>query len=278
MARPEKVQAVSEIKERMESADAVFAAEYAGLSVKQQQELRRGLRGSDAEFKVVKMTLARRASDELALAEFDEFLVGPTGLTFANDAVSAAKVLAEFAKANDGLVIKGGLLGGDVLSADRVGELAKIDSLEVLLAKLAGAIKAPLSKVAGMLAALPRNTASAFQQLLDKKESEAPAPEAPAAEAAADEVAAEEPAAEEPAAEEPAAEESATEVSAADSSDAAETEEAEAPAQDSADEVEPKADAAADDTESASGDDEDEATDSTETTDDEEPATAAEEE
>ncbi|MBT8214731.1 MAG: 50S ribosomal protein L10 [Acidimicrobiia bacterium] len=259
MARPEKVQAVSEIKERMESADAVFAAEYAGLSVKQQQELRRGLRGSDAEFKVVKMTLARRASDELALAEFDEFLVGPTGLTFANDAVSAAKVLAEFAKANDGLVIKGGLLGGDVLSADRVGELAKIDSLEVLLAKLAGAIKAPLSKVAGMLAALPRNTASAFQQLLDKKESEAPASEAPAAE-------------------EPAAEEPAAEVPAADSSDAAETEEAEAPAQDSADEAEPKAEAAADDTESASGDDEDEATDSIETTDDEEPATAAEEE
>lgn len=186
MARPEKVQAVTDIKEQIEGSDAVFVAEYAGLSVKQQQALRRGLKDSDAEFKVVKMTLARRAADELELSELDEFLTGPTGLTFANDAVGAAKVLDAFARDNAGLVIKGGLLGRDILSAERVGQLAKIEPLEVLLAKIAGAMKAPMAKVAGVLAALPRNAASVFSQLLDKKEAAGPAEVAEPA-AAADE-------------------------------------------------------------------------------------------
>ena len=98
MPRPEKVQAVAEIKERLEQARAVFLAEYAGLSVKEQQTLRRGLREGGAEFKVVKMTLARRAAAELELAELDELLLGPTGLAFAEgDPVTAAKALKEFA-------------------------------------------------------------------------------------------------------------------------------------------------------------------------------------
>ncbi|MFO7700580.1 MAG: 50S ribosomal protein L10 [Acidimicrobiia bacterium] len=172
MPRPEKVQAVAEIKERLEGAQAVFLAEYAGLSVKDQQVLRRELRANGAEFKVVKMTLARRAADDLEIETLDELLLGPTGLAFADgDPVRAAKVLKDFAKSHDVFVIKGGLLGLEFLTPERISELADIEPREVLLAKLAGAMKAPMVNMAGLLAALPRNTASVLSQLLERKES-----------------------------------------------------------------------------------------------------------
>jgi len=169
MPRPEKVAAVSEIKDRLSGAQAVFLAEYAGLSVKAQQALRRGLRAKDAEFQVVKMTLARRAAAELELEELGAMLMGPTGLTFADgDAAAAAKVLKDFAAANEVFTIKGGLLGTTVLSAERIGELAEIEPRPVLLAKLAGLFQAPASAMAGLLATLPRGAATMFQQLLDR--------------------------------------------------------------------------------------------------------------
>jgi large subunit ribosomal protein L10 len=190
MPRPEKVQAVAEIKERLEQAQAVFLAEYAGLSVKEQQELRRGLTAAQSEFKVVKMTLARRAAAELEIAELDELLLGPTGIAFAEgDPVTAAKALKDFARENDAFTVKGGLLGRDFLSPERISELADIESREVLLAKLAGLMQAPMANLAGLLAAMPRNMAYAMQQLVEKKEEagdDAPAPEkAPEAEAEA---------------------------------------------------------------------------------------------
>ena len=172
MPRPEKVQAVAEIKERIEGAQAVFLAEYAGLSVKEQQDLRRELRAKGAEFKVVKMTLARRAADDLEIDTLDELLLGPTGLAFADgDPVGAAKVLKDFSKDHDVFVVKGGLLGLEFLTPEKISELADIEPRDVLLAKIAGAMKAPMANMAGLLAALPRNTASVLQQLLDKKES-----------------------------------------------------------------------------------------------------------
>ena len=194
MARPEKVQAVAEIKERLERAQAVFLAEYAGLSVKQQQTLRRGLREGGAEFQVVKMTLARRAAAELELSDLDELFIGPTGLAFADgDPVTAAKALKDFAKENEAFTIKGGLLGSEFLTPERISELADIESREVLLSKIAGAMQAPMANLAGLLAALPRNLASAIQQLVEKME-EAGGGEAPAAEAdSSDEAAAADP-------------------------------------------------------------------------------------
>ncbi len=197
MPRPEKVQAVAEIKARLAESQAVFLAEFTGLSVKEQQELRRGLRESEAEFKVVKMTLARRAADELGLDVLDELLAGPTALTFAHgDPAAVAKVLKEFAKEHPALSVKGGLLGGELLPAERVDELAELEPREVLLAKLAGAFEAPLVRMAGLLAALPRNMATALSQLVERREQEGPAPAAEA-EAAGEEGAA---GAEEPAA------------------------------------------------------------------------------
>jgi len=178
MPRPEKVQAVAEIKERIEGAQAVFLAEYAGLSVKDQQSLRRQLRASGAEFKVVKMTLARRAADDLDLPSLEPLLWGPTGVTYADgDPVGVAKVLKDFAKDHSVFLVKGGLLGADFLSPERIEELAEIEPRDVLLARIAGAMKAPMANMAALLAALPRNTASVLQQLLDKKQAASP-PEA----------------------------------------------------------------------------------------------------
>jgi len=175
MPRPEKVRAVAEIKERLDEAQAVFLAEYAGLSVKEQQSLRRELRANEAEFKVVKMTLARRAAAELDIDSLDEMLLGPTGLTFADgDPVGAARALRDFAKGHEVFLVKGGLLGREFLSPERVNQLADLEPRDVLLAKVAGAFQAPLAKAAGLFAALPRNTASAIQQLIEKLEKDAP--------------------------------------------------------------------------------------------------------
>jgi large subunit ribosomal protein L10 len=231
MPRPEKVQAVADIKERFERARAVFLAEYAGLSVMDQQSLRRSLRAQGAEFKVVKMTLARRAADELDIEGLDELLLGPTGLAFAEeDAVTAAKALKDFAKAHEVFTIKGGLLGSDFLTPERISELAEIEPRDVLLARLAGAMQAPMANLAGLLEAMPRNFASMLQQLVDKKASDAP--EAAEEPAAADEAPADEEAPEaEPEAAEDAAPEAAEEPAAAD----------EAPADEEAPEAEPEA-------------------------------------
>jgi large subunit ribosomal protein L10 len=178
MARPEKIQAVADIKEQWESSEAVFLTEFSGLTVAEQQALRRGLRDGGAEYKVVKMTLARRAADELKVTtEVTDLLIGPTALAFAEDPATAAKALDTFAKDHDALVIKGMLMEGDFLSPEKVKELAALDSREVLLAKIAGGLAGPMTKFAGLMSAFTRNAASMFGQLLDRKEQEAPAPE-----------------------------------------------------------------------------------------------------
>lgn len=258
MPRPEKVQAVAAIKERIEGAQAVFLAEYAGLSVKEQQKLRRELRANGAEFKVVKMTLARRATDELDIDDLDELLLGPTGLAFADgDPVGAAKALKDFSKDHEVFVVKGGLLGLEFLSPERISELADIEPREVLLAKLAGAMKAPMTNLAGLLAALPRNTASVLQQLLEKKESgEVPAPEAAAPASEADDSS--EP--EAPEAEADDADDSETESAAAPETEA-ETAEADGDADDSDTDDDASADAEAAGADAASSDAADEADD-----------------
>ena len=174
MPRPEKVQAVADIKERLDGAQAVFVTEYAGLSVKEQQVLRRQLKANGAEMKVVKMTLARLAAADMT-DELNDLLFGPTALTFADgDPAAAAKALKAFAKDHDVMIIKGGVLGAEFLSPERVSQLADLDPREVLLARIAGAFAAPMAQMAGLPAALPRNAATVFQQLLEKEKAESP--------------------------------------------------------------------------------------------------------
>ena len=184
MPRPEKVQAVADIKERLEGSVAVFLAEYAGLSVGEQQELRRGLSAAESEFKIVKMTLTRIAASELGYDDLLEGLSGPTAVAFASgDAAAAAKVLRDFAKEHTQLVLKGGLLDGEPLTPERVEQLAELDSREVLLAKMVGAFQAPMVSMAGLMAAMPRNLASMMSQLVETlpaEEAGVPEPEAAA--------------------------------------------------------------------------------------------------
>lgn len=191
MPRPEKVQAVAEIKEQIEGSRAVYLTEFRGLTVSQLQALRKSLRETGADYKVVKMTLAKLATDELGIEGISEHLVGPTALTFAHDdAVATAKALKDASKENEKLVLKAGIMSGEILLPEQVSRLAEIEPREVLLAKIAGGAKAPLFKAAGMFASFTRNGANMFSQLLEKKESgefvgaavpDAPAEEPPAA-------------------------------------------------------------------------------------------------
>ncbi len=171
--RPEKVAIVDEIATKLTAAKAVFVTEYRGLSVGALATLRGALRGTGAEHKIYKNTLARFAAAKAGLDGLQELLVGPTALTFTgDDSVAAAKALRDVARTNPLLVLKGGTLGPNVLSSDEVTALADLPSREELLAQFAGALQAPLTKTAGLLAALPSKFAYGVSALIDKLESQ----------------------------------------------------------------------------------------------------------
>ena len=171
MARPEKAAAVAEIVESFNGAAGAVLTEYRGLTVKQLQELRRSL-GANANYAVVKNTLAKIAATEVGIEGFDDLLTGPTAIAFINgDVVEAAKGLRDFAKANPTLVIKGGVLDGKPLDAKEVAKLADLESREVLLGKLAGAMLASLSQAVYLLNA-PIAQAARLAGALQAKRSE----------------------------------------------------------------------------------------------------------
>ena len=151
MARAEKQAAVAEIVESFNDSAGAVLTEYRGLTVKQLQELRRSL-GENANYAVVKNTLAKLAAKDAGIDGFDDLLTGPTAIAFIKgDVVEAAKGLRDFAKANPTLVIKGGVLDGKPLDAKEVAKLADLESREVLLGKLAGAMLASLSQAVYLL-------------------------------------------------------------------------------------------------------------------------------
>lgn len=153
MARPDKAAAVAELKNQFSSADAVVLTDYRGLTVANLKDLRRSL-GQDATYAVAKNTLTTIAAREAGIEGLDDQLVGPTAIAFVNgDVASVAKGLRDFAKANPLLIIKGGVMDGRVLNADEVKKLADLESREVLLAKLAGAMQANLQRAVFLLAA-----------------------------------------------------------------------------------------------------------------------------
>lgn len=168
--RPDKVAIVEEITAKLNESVAVFVSEYRGMKVGQMANLRAPLRAAGAEHKVYKNTLARLAATDAGYESLNEYLLGPTALTFVTgDSVAAAKALLDQSKANPLLVIKGGVLGDAPMTADDVKALASLPSREVLLAQLAGAFQAPLVKTAGLLQALPRNFAYGLSALIDQK-------------------------------------------------------------------------------------------------------------
>jgi large subunit ribosomal protein L10 len=151
MARAEKQAAVAEIVESFNGSAGAVLTEYRGLTVKQLQDLRRSL-GANANSAVVKNTLAKIAAKDAGIDGFDDLLTGPTAIAFINgDVVEAAKGLRDFAKANPALVIKGGVLDGNMLDAKEIAKLADLESREVLMGKLAGAMLASLSQAVYLL-------------------------------------------------------------------------------------------------------------------------------
>lgn len=167
---PGKAAAVTELTASLRSSSATVLTNYRGLTVKQVTALRVAL-GADTTYAVVKNTLTRRAVTEAGLDELQGHLTGPTAIAFVNgDPVEAAKGLRDFAKANPALVIKGGVLDGKLLSAAEINTFADLESREVLLARLAGAMKASLSGAASLLAAPLSQTARLAQALVVKAE------------------------------------------------------------------------------------------------------------
>jgi large subunit ribosomal protein L10 len=227
--RPEKVAVVEEVRAKLDASDAAVLTEYRGLDVSATAELRRALSNAGGEYKVYKNTLVRIAARDLGL-EIDDLLTGPTAIAFVSgDAVGVAKALQDFAKTNPALVVKGGLLGDKVIGERDVKALADLEPREVLLAKLAGALAAPMQQFAGLLQALPRDFAYGLQALIDQGGAPGAPADAPAAAVADDTTEAEAAApADEPAAEAdeaPAAEEVAeAPEAAADEAAVAETE------------------------------------------------------
>jgi large subunit ribosomal protein L10 len=196
VARAEKVTAVAELTERFQSSSGAVLTEYRGLTVAQIGELRQAL-GAHAKFSVVKNTLTKIAAAEAGVTtELTNQLTGPSAIAFVHgDVVEAAKGLRDFSRANPLLVIKGGVLDGKPLTPDEIVKLADLESREVLLAKLAGAMKASLAGAAATFAAMPSQMARLLAALEAKREAEGPAPAAAEAGAETSEAAAEAPAA-----------------------------------------------------------------------------------
>jgi large subunit ribosomal protein L10 len=216
MANAEKVAAVAELTERFQTSSGAVLANYRGLTVAQLAELRRVL-NEHANFAVVKNTLTKIAATEAGVADqLGDLLTGPSAIAFVKgDVVEAAKGLREFAKANPALEIKGGIIDGKAMTPAEIDRLADLESRDVLLAMLAGAMKASMARAAATMAALPTQMARLAAALEAKRAAEeAPATEAPAAETAA-------PAAEEATAEEATAEAAASPDNSTPNEDAA---------------------------------------------------------
>jgi large subunit ribosomal protein L10 len=214
MAREDKVSAVAELTQRFQTSEGAVLTEYRGLTVSQLAELRGSLGGS-ATFSVVKNTLTKRAATDAGVAsEIEALLSGPSAIAFVQgDVVEAARGLRDFSRNNPLLVIKGGVLDGKAISTADIERLADLESREVLLAKLAGDMKASMAKAAAVFNALPVQMAQLAEALRAKLEAEggaaAPAADAAAPDAPQDSAAAQTPDApvdDAPAAEAPAAE------------------------------------------------------------------------
>jgi large subunit ribosomal protein L10 len=196
MARADRQAAVAEIVDSFNGAAGAVLTEYRGLTVKQLQDLRRSL-GANANYAVVKNTLTKIAANQVGIQGFDDLLTGPTAIAFIQgDVVEAAKGLRDFAKANPTLVIKGGVLDGNTLDAKEIAKLADLESREVLLGKMAGAmlaslsqavylLNAPLAQVARLAGALEAKATENPTILAGGAGTPAAAEEAPAADEAA---------------------------------------------------------------------------------------------
>jgi large subunit ribosomal protein L10 len=170
-ARTHKALVVDEVRARINGATASIVSEYRGLTVTELAELRHALAAVGGDYKIFKNTLVKRAIDGGEYQPLADYLSGPTALTFVDGDVSAvAKALRDFSRTNPLLVIKGGLADGSLLTSSDLAALAELPPRDVLLARLAGALAAPMQQMAGLLQALPRNLAYGLSALIEQRE------------------------------------------------------------------------------------------------------------
>jgi len=181
--RNEKAAVITDVAAQVARSQTLALAEYRGLTVEHLNNLRRQARDKGVYLHVLKNTLARRAVAGTPFEVASESMVGPLIYGFSEDAVAAAKVLSDFAKGNDKLIVKGGAYAGRVLSADGVKSLAAIPTKEVLLSQLLGLMQSPVSRMARVLAAVAEKRGGPAPT--EAPAAEAPVAEAPAAEAPA---------------------------------------------------------------------------------------------
>ena len=164
--------AIEEITQRFQGSSAAVLTEYRGLTVAQLTQLRRSL-GAGSSYAVVKNTLTKRAADQVGHSDLAPLLTGPTAIAFIEgDPVEAAKAIRDFSRANPLLVIKGGVVEGRTVDAAEVSRLADVEPREVLLARMAGAMKGNLTKAAGLFQAPLSQVARLAAALQEKRESE----------------------------------------------------------------------------------------------------------
>jgi len=191
MPKQEKVERVTELKDRIEGSDALLLTEYRGLSVSEITELRRSLAEGGTRFQVVKNTLMRRAVNDAGVAELEALLEGPSAVAFVEgDPVAAAKSVVDASKQYPTLVLKGGFMDGKMLSADEAKALASLESREVMLSKIAGLVKSEMSKAAALFVGAQSKFLSVLEAYKEKvppgDEAAPPAVEATSEESAAD--------------------------------------------------------------------------------------------
>jgi len=241
MNKDQKAAVVEEIAGQIEGAEAIFAVDYRGISVPGAAELRTKLRNADASFRIVKNSLTERAVGKAGVDSLLELLDGPTALTFVRgDAATAAKAIADFARANGVLEFKGGLMDGQTLTVDEIKSIARLPARDILYAQFTGTVAAPLTGLVRGLGNMISGFASQLQQIVDGgmlAPGEAPAEEAVAEEAPAAEDAA--------AADAPAEEALADEVPAEHAEEPAREKEAPAEPEPQADQADNEADASA---------------------------------
>jgi large subunit ribosomal protein L10 len=168
--RTQKTVVVDEVKTRIDATSTAVVTEYRGLTVAEISSLRRSLRTVDAEYKVLKNTLVRRAVEGTQSEGLTPYLVGPTAIAWVKGDISAvAKILRDFAKTAPALKLKGGVLDGKALTAKDLTSLADLPSRDILLSQLAGLLASPMSQMAGLLKAIPQSFAYGLKALIEQK-------------------------------------------------------------------------------------------------------------
>lgn len=173
MKQDEKGKIIEEIRTSLNGSKVALVTHYRGLTVAELTDLRRKMRAAGAEYRVVKNTLAKRATQGTPYTALDGFLSGPSGLATSQDPVAPAKVLAEFAKANPKLVLVGGVLDGNKITPEGIQELAKLPSREVLLSQLMGVMNGPIRGFVTVLNQIPASFVRVLEQIRQQKENQA---------------------------------------------------------------------------------------------------------